>query len=77
MENKASQEKVMENDEYVLDKLQQEKLTEISCRGDEVHMYPLSFAEFMTAYNGNRYDGWNEYITYEGIPLVVLAETEE
>ena len=77
MENTASQEKVMENDEYVLDKLQQEKLTEISCRGDEVHMYPLSFAEFMTAYNGNRYDGWNEYITYEGIPLVVLAETEE
>ena len=77
MENKASQEKVMENDEYVLDKLQQEKLTEISCRGDEVHMYPLSFAEFMTAYNGNRYDGWKEYITYEGIPLVVLAETEE
>ena len=73
MENKASQEKVMENDEYVLDKLQQEKLTEISCRGDEVHMYPLSFAEFMTAYNGNRYDGWNEYITYGGIPLVVFG----
>lgn len=40
-------------------------------------MYPLSFAEFMTAYNGNRYDGWNEYITYGGIPHVVLAETEE
>lgn len=31
----------------------------------------------MTVYKGNRYDGWNEYITFGGIPLVVLAETEE
>jgi hypothetical protein len=31
----------------------------------------------MTVYNGNRYDGWNEYITYGGIPLVVLAQAEE
>ncbi len=51
--------------------------TEFGGRGDEVHMYPLSFSEFMTAYDGSRYDGWNEYITYGGIPLVVLAETEE
>ena len=51
--------------------------TEFGGRGDEVHMYPLSFSEFMTVYAGNRYDGWNEYITYGGIPLVVLAETEE
>ena len=51
--------------------------TEFGGRGDEVHMYPLSFSEFMTVYNGNRYDGWNEYITFGGIPLVVLAETEE
>ena len=51
--------------------------TEFGGRGDEVHMYPLSFSEFMTVYEGNRYDGWNEYITYGGIPLVVLAGTED
>ncbi len=51
--------------------------TEFGGRGDEIHMYPLSFSEFMTIYNGNRYDGWNEYITYGGIPLVVLAQTDE
>lgn len=51
--------------------------TEFGGRGDEVHMYPLSFSEFMSVYEGNRYDGWNEYITYGGIPLVVLAATEE
>lgn len=50
--------------------------TEFGGRGDEIHMYPLSFSEFMTVYDGNRYDGWNEYITYGGIPLVVLAETD-
>ncbi|MGN1414149.1 MAG: ATP-binding protein [Anaerovoracaceae bacterium] len=51
--------------------------TEFGGRGDEIHMYPLSFSEFMTVYNGNRYDGWNEYITFGGIPLVVLAESDE
>ena len=51
--------------------------TEFGGRSDEIHMYPLSFSEFMTFYTGNRYDGWNEYITYGGIPLVVLAETDE
>lgn len=51
--------------------------TEFGGRGDEIHMYPLSFSEFMSVYDGNKYDGWNEYISYGGIPLVVLANTEE
>lgn len=40
-------------------------------------MFPLSFSEFMTVYDGNRCDGWNEYVTYGGIPIVVLAGTED
>lgn len=51
--------------------------TEFGGRGDEIHMYPLSFSEFMSIYNGHYYDGWNEYLTYGGIPIVVLAETDE
>ena len=51
--------------------------TEFGGRGDEIHMYPLSFSEFMSVYDGNKYDGWNEYVSYGGIPLVVLADTEE
>lgn len=51
--------------------------TEFGGRGDEVHMYPLSFSEFMTVYQGNYYDGLNEYMTYGGIPIVVLADTAE
>lgn len=51
--------------------------TEFGGRGDEIHMYPLSFSEFMSVYDGNKYDGWNKYVSYGGIPLVVLADTEE
>lgn len=51
--------------------------TEFGGRGDEVHMYPLSFAEFMTVYPGHPYDGFNDYMTYGGIPIVVLADTVE
>lgn len=48
--------------------------TEFAGRGDEVHMYLLSFAEFMTIYSGDKYMGLSEYMLYGGIPLVVLRE---
>ena len=48
--------------------------TEFAGRGDEVHMYPLSFSEFMSVYKGDRYMGLAEYMLYGGIPLVVLRE---
>ena len=57
--------------------LSKDIVTEFGGRGDEIHMYPLSFSEFMTVYDGHRYDGWNEYISYGGIPLVVLADSDE
>lgn len=50
--------------------------TEFAGRGDEVHMYPLSFAEFMTVYPGDKYMGLSEYMLYGGIPMVVLREVE-
>ena len=42
--------------------------TEFAGRGDEVHMYPLSFAEFMSVYKGDKYMGLSEYMLYGGIP---------
>lgn len=48
--------------------------TEFAGRGDEVHMYILSFAEFMTIYSGDKYMGLSEYMLYGGIPLVVLRK---
>ena len=51
--------------------------TEFAGRGDEIHMYPLSFAEFMTVYDGDKYMGFSEYMLYGGIPMVVLREGRE
>lgn len=54
--------------------LSKDIVTEFAGRGDEVHMYPLSFAEFMTVYKGDKYMGLSEYMLYGGIPLVVLRD---
>jgi len=57
--------------------LSKDIITEFRGRGDELHMGPLSFAEFMSVYEGNKYDGWHEYVLYGGLPPVVLLATEE
>jgi len=57
--------------------LSKDIITEFRGRGDELHMNPLSFAEFMSVYDGNKYDGWNEYMLYGGLPPVVLLPTPE
>ena len=49
-------------------------ITEFAGRGDEIHMYPLSFSEFMTVYPEDRYKGLSQYMLYGGIPLVVLRD---
>lgn len=57
--------------------LSKDIITEFRGRGDELHMSPLSFSEFMSVYDGNKYDGWNEYILYGGLPPVVSLSTDE
>ena len=51
-------------------------VTQFAGRGNVVHMYPLSFTEFMSVYKGDQYAGLNEYMLYGGIPWVVLCENE-
>ncbi len=57
--------------------LSKDVITEFRGRGDEVHMYPLSFVEFMSVYQGTKQDGWNEYMLYGGIPLVLEFPTPD
>lgn len=57
--------------------LSKDIITEFRGRGDELHMYPLSFSEFMSVYDGNKYEGWNEYVLYGGLPPVVLLSSSE
>ncbi|MCD8300348.1 MAG: ATP-binding protein [Clostridiales bacterium] len=49
-------------------------ITEFAGRGDEIRMYPLNFAEFMSVFPGDRYEGLSQYMLYGGIPLVVLRD---
>ena len=53
-------------------------ITEFRGRKDEIKVYPLSFKEFYS-FNNNRDKGeaWKEYITYGGLPLVLLQNTVE
>lgn len=57
--------------------LSKDIITEFRGRGDEIHVYPLSFQEFMSVYEGDRYQGWADYVTYGGLPLTVAMKTEE
>ena len=57
--------------------LSKDIITEFRGRGDEIHVYPLSFKEFMTVYDGDKYQGWADYVTYGGLPLTVTMKAEE
>lgn len=51
-------------------------VTEFRGRGDEIKIYPLSFAEFYSAYDGDYDDAWNEYMIYGGLPQVAGFQME-
>ena len=57
--------------------LSRDIITEFRGRGDEVHMYPLSFKEFMSVYQGSKQDGFDEYMLYGGLPLTLNFGTVE
>ena len=57
--------------------LSRDVVTEFRGRGDEIHLYPLSFSEYYTAVGGDKRDAWKDYYTYGGLPQVLLTESEE
>lgn len=52
-------------------------ITEFRGRGTEIRVYPFSFAEFMSFYPGDKIDGWVDYFTFGGLPLVALEPAPE
>lgn len=56
--------------------LSSDVITEFRGRGDEIRIYPLSFAEFFSAYDGDYDDAWNEYLIYGGLPQVAQFSLE-
>ncbi|WP_281072371.1 ATP-binding protein [Succinivibrio dextrinosolvens] len=57
--------------------LSKDILTEFRGRGDEIHIFPLSFQEYMQVYDGDLYHGWAEYVMYGGLPFVITLKTDE
>ena len=51
--------------------------TEFRGRGDEIHVWPLTFKEYMTAYEGDVYEGWQEYYTYGGLPKILSIKGDD
>ena len=52
-------------------------ITEFRGRGDEVHLFPLSFSEYLAAVGGDRREAWQQYLTYGGLPLTATFSTHE
>lgn len=52
-------------------------ITEFRGRGDEVKIFPLSFSEYIETFEGDKYEAWNEYVLYGGLPLILSKKTDE
>ena len=57
--------------------LSKDIITEFRGRGDEIHVFPLTFKEYMQGYSGDIYHGFADYIMYGGLPLILSMKTEE
>lgn len=57
--------------------LSSDLVTEFRGRGDEIRIYPLSFREYCSVYEGSADEAWDDYFTYGGLPLILSRETQE
>lgn len=51
--------------------LSSDVVTEFRGRGDEIHVWPLSFKEFMSVYDGSKEEAWAEYCMFGGLPQLL------
>lgn len=52
-------------------------VTEFRGRGDEIHLFPLSFSEYCEGYKGTIDNAWKDYYTYGGLPLILTLDTDK
>lgn len=52
-------------------------LTEFRGRGDEIHLYPLSYEEFYNSYKGKKHKAWCDYYTYGGMPYITTLDDHQ
>ena len=52
-------------------------MTEFRGRGDEVHIAPLSFSEFVPAFDGDKMEAWRDYTYYGGMPRILMEKDDQ
>lgn len=57
--------------------LSKDVITEFRGRGDEVKLFPLSFSEFESVFDGSMTRAFDEYMIYGGLPQILSLNTEE
>ena len=57
--------------------LSSDVLTQFRDRGDEIRVYPFSFAEFYSCYEGDKGKAFDEYCLYGGMPMSVQLSNHE
>lgn len=56
--------------------LSKDVVTEFRGRGDEIHIFPLSFSEYMEAFDGDQYEGYEQYSIYGGLPYTLAFDND-
>ena len=57
--------------------LSSDVITQFRGRGDEIRVYPLSFSEYLSVYQGSQDEAWDDYLVYGGLPLILAMEEPE
>ena len=57
--------------------LSKDVITEFAGRGDEIHIMPLVFSEFLQNYEGDKEDAFAEYQTFGGLPALCSIDSDE
>ena len=57
--------------------LSKDIVTEFRGRGDVIHVYPLSFSEYYKECGKDKYEAYEEYSIYGGLPLILSFDTDE
>ena len=57
--------------------LSKDIITEFRGRGDEIHVFPVSFKEYMDVFDGDKYEGCSSYVNFGGLPLTITMNTDE
>ena len=57
--------------------LSSDVITQFRGRGDEIRVYPLSFSEYVSVYQGSQDEAWDDYLVYGGLPLILTMEEAE